>query len=63
LFVVAEEEVSDELLIYIATSVKQSWETSLKVKFPERSFQVVLENFLNDPEDRELILYFFENEV
>lgn len=63
LFLDAEEEVTDEFLVYLANAIVQAWEAKLSTQFPERKFKVVLENFLSDPDDCELNIYFFEPEI
>ncbi|MBB5213296.1 hypothetical protein [Microbulbifer hydrolyticus] len=63
LFLNAKEEVTDEFLLYLACAVRQAWEAKLKSDFPNRNFQVVMENFLEDPDDSELNVYFYEAEI
>ena len=63
LFLSAAEEVTDEFLLHLGCAVRQAWEAKLNRDFPNRNFQVVMEDFLKDSDDSELNVYFYETEI
>ncbi len=63
IFTQADENVSDELLLYLGHSLQKAWEAKMKQEFPNRKFTVALENHLNDSSDCELNLYCFEDKT
>ena len=63
LFFDADEQVSDELLIHLAKSISDAWKSKLEKEYPERNFKVVIGNTLNDPEECELNIFFYETEI
>ena len=63
LFDHAEEDIEEDLLLYLAEMLRQSWTAKIAQDFPESTARVIVDNCLDEPGIGEIIISITEDKT